>query len=78
MKRIAALILSAVAMLSLLTGCIHEDIGIKLNEDGTGSIAATVGIEKYAYMHGILPPRAVYLPGFFRKSTISITSSFAP
>ena len=27
---------------------------------------------------GILPPRAVYLAGFFRKSTISITSSLAP
>ena len=53
MKRIAALILSAVAMLSLLTGCIHEDIGIKLNEDGTGSIAATVGIEKDAYLQMI-------------------------
>ncbi len=27
---------------------------------------------------GILPPKAVYFEGFFRKSTISITSSFAP
>ena len=27
---------------------------------------------------GILPPRAVYFFGFLRKSTISITSSFAP
>ncbi len=27
---------------------------------------------------GILPPREVYLSGFLRKSTISITSSFAP
>ena len=27
---------------------------------------------------GIFPPRAVYFLGFFRKSTISITSSLAP
>ena len=27
---------------------------------------------------GILPPSVVYFFGFFRKSTISITSSFAP
>ena len=27
---------------------------------------------------GILPPKAVYFPGFFKKSTISCTSSLAP
>ena len=27
---------------------------------------------------GILPPSFVYLEGFFKKSTISLTSSFAP
>ena len=49
MKRIATLILSALTLLTLLTGCIHEDFGIKLNEDGTGSIAARIGIDKDIY-----------------------------
>ena len=49
MKRIATLILSALTLLTLLTGCIHEDFGIKLNEDGTGSIAARIGIDKDVY-----------------------------
>ena len=49
MKRIAILLLSALTLLTLLTGCIHEDFGIKLNEDGTGSIAARIGIDKDVY-----------------------------
>ena len=49
MKRIATLILSALTLLTLLTGCIHEDFGIKLNEDGTGSIVARIGIDKDVY-----------------------------
>ena len=49
MKRIAILLLSTLTLLTLLTGCIHEDFGIKLNADGTGSIAARIGIEKDVY-----------------------------
>ena len=49
MKRIAILLLSALTLITLLTGCIHEDFGIKLNEDGTGSIAARIGIDKDVY-----------------------------
>ena len=49
MKRIAILLLSALTLLTLLTGCIHEDFGIKLNADGTGSIAARIGIDKDVY-----------------------------
>ena len=29
-----------------LTGCVYEDMNIKLNKDGTGSIATTVGLKK--------------------------------
>lgn len=49
MKRIAILLLSTLTLLTLLTGCIHEDFGIKLNADGTGSVSARIGIEKDVY-----------------------------
>ena len=49
MKRIAILLLSTLTLLTLLTGCVHEDFGIKLNADGTGSIAARIGIDKDVY-----------------------------
>ncbi len=49
MKRIAILLLSALTLLTLLTGCIHEDFGIKLNADGTGSVSARIGIDKDVY-----------------------------
>ena len=49
MKRIAILLLSALTLLTLLTGCIHEDLGIKLNADGTGSVSARIGIDKDVY-----------------------------
>ena len=42
----------AVAMLAMmLTGCIQNDIGVKMNKDGTGSISATIGIEKDFYQN---------------------------
>ena len=49
MKRIAILLLSTLTLLTLLTGCIHEDFGIKLNADGTGSVSARIGIDKDVY-----------------------------
>lgn len=49
MKKVFALILTCLSMLALMTSCIHEDIGIVLNEDGTGKVAATVGIDQDTY-----------------------------
>lgn len=49
MKKVFALILTCLSMLALMTSCIHEDIGIVLNEDGTGKVAATVGVDKDTY-----------------------------
>lgn len=48
-KKIISLVLGTIMLLSLLTGCIQNDIGIKMNKDGTGSITATIGIEKDFY-----------------------------
>ena len=53
MKRIAILLLSTLTLLTLLTGCIHEDFGIKLNADGTGSVSARIGIDKDVYNQAI-------------------------
>lgn len=49
MKKTMEILLSAVMMVVLLTGCIHQDMGVKMNKDGTGSIATTLGIEKDFY-----------------------------
>lgn len=49
MKKFFALFLTVISALVLLTGCVHEDIGIVMHEDETGKITATVGIEKGAY-----------------------------
>ena len=49
MKKIFALVLAVVTLALCLTGCVHEELGIKLNKDGTGSIAATVALKKDAY-----------------------------
>lgn len=38
-----------IAVVSVLTGCVRSDIGIKLDSDGTGSVSATIGIEKDFY-----------------------------
>lgn len=48
-KKIFALILAVTALAMMLTGCIQNDIGVKLNKDGSGSISATIGIEKEFY-----------------------------
>lgn len=49
MKKAMAILLSAVMMIVMLTGCIHQDMGVKMNKDGTGSITTTLGIEKDFY-----------------------------
>ena len=48
-KKVFSLLLCAIMLLCLLTGCIHQNMGVKLNEDGTGSITTTLGIEKEFY-----------------------------
>lgn len=48
-KKVFALMMSTIMLLSLLTGCIHQDMGVKMNKDGTGSITTTLGIEKDFY-----------------------------
>ena len=49
MKKVFALFLTVLTLLAVMTGCIHEDIGVILNADGTGKIAATVGVEEGTY-----------------------------
>ena len=49
MKKTLAILLSAVMMIAMLTGCIHQDMGVKMNKDGTGSITTALGIEKDFY-----------------------------
>ena len=48
-KKVISLLLSTILLLSMLTGCIHQDMGIRMNKDGTGSITTTVGIAKDFY-----------------------------
>ena len=48
-KKVFALLMSTIMLLSLLTGCIHQDMGVKMNKDGAGSITTTLGIEKDFY-----------------------------
>ena len=43
------MLMTTVLLLGLLTGCIHQDMGVKMNRDGTGSITTTLGIEKDFY-----------------------------
>lgn len=49
MKKFLTLALSALMLIATLTSCVAEDIGIKLNKDGTGSVALTVGIKEDYY-----------------------------
>ena len=49
MKKFLTLALSALMLIATLTSCVAEDIGIKLNKDGTGSVALTVGIKEAYY-----------------------------
>ena len=49
MKKAILFALTAVLLMAALTGCVREDIGVKINEDGTGSVTVTVGIKKSFY-----------------------------
>lgn len=46
MKKIIALLLTVVSLALCLTGCVYEELGVKLNKDGTGSIETTIGLKK--------------------------------
>lgn len=48
-KRMIALAMCTGLLTAMLTSCIQNDIGVKLNKNGTGTISATVGIEKDFY-----------------------------
>lgn len=48
-KKIFVLIIAVMMLAMILTGCIQNDIGVKMNKDGTGSISATIGIKKDFY-----------------------------
>lgn len=46
MKKIIALLLTVVFLALCMTGCVYEELGVKLNKDGTGSIETTIGLKK--------------------------------
>ena len=46
MKKIIALLLSVLSLALCLTGCMYEELGVKLNKDGTGTISTTIGLKK--------------------------------
>lgn len=46
MKKILAIVLSVITFSLCLTGCVYEDLSVKLNKDETGSIATTIGLKK--------------------------------
>ena len=47
--KLFSIIISVFMLVLMLTGCIQNDIGVKLNKDGTGAVSATLGIEKDFY-----------------------------
>ena len=49
MKKHITLLMAMICMFALLTGCVQQDIGVTVNSDGTGTVSATIGIEKDAY-----------------------------
>ena len=49
MKKHITLLLAMLCMFAILTGCVQQDIGVTVNSDGTGTVSATIGIEKDAY-----------------------------
>ena len=49
MKKFLTLALCALMLVATLTSCVAEDIGIKLNKDGTGTIALKMGIKEDYY-----------------------------
>lgn len=48
-KKAISLLLCSVMLLCMLTGCIHQDTGVKMNSNGTGSVTTKLGIAKDFY-----------------------------
>lgn len=48
-KKIFVLVVAVLMFAMMLTGCIRNDIGVKMNRDGSGSISVTIGIAKDVY-----------------------------
>lgn len=46
MKKMIAVMLCVLTLVLCLTGCVYEGVDVKLNKGGTGTVSATVGIEK--------------------------------
>ncbi len=46
MKKVIALLLAVVSLALCMTGCVYEEIGVKLNKNGTGSISTVIGLKK--------------------------------
>lgn len=53
MKKIIAIILSTLTLLFCLSGCVYENINVKLNKNGSGSIGVSIGIEKEFYNNNL-------------------------
>lgn len=49
MKRYISILLVLFCLSGLLTGCVHGDVGVQFNKDGTGSITTMVGVEENTY-----------------------------
>ena len=46
MKRVIAVILSTFALSGMLSGCVYQGIDVKLNKNGSGNVAVTIGLKK--------------------------------
>ena len=44
MKKITVIILAVLILALALTGCVREDINIRLNRDGSGSVSVTYAV----------------------------------
>ncbi len=50
-QKLLAFTASIILLVLILTGCIQNDISVKMNKNGTGSISASIGIEKDFYQN---------------------------
>ncbi|MBO4869576.1 MAG: hypothetical protein J5585_07685 [Clostridia bacterium] len=46
MKRVIAAIISTFALAGVLSGCVYQGVDVKLNKNGSGSVAVTIGLKK--------------------------------
>lgn len=48
-KRIFAMLACVLAMMCVLVGCVRTEVGVELNQDGSGTVGTVVMIQKEAY-----------------------------